>query len=299
MTLRTYAFLLLALGGFAVGCGNDDDPQPPFRPDSGSSAQSEKDAGGRDAAAPSDASGPSDAQTPDASAAAAADAGVDANLNRDATAPAPSDSSVSPGPDASSVPDSGVSNDAATGSDAALPTLAQSSACRACEMTSCVDVDGLIYAQGTDLTKVCSQLTGNATEGRKAGTPKKDLCTALDTCARSTGCAKTNYLACLCGDMTYEECSAKAADESVLELPGVCKDEVLAAVETLIAHEVFERLKAPTYSSTVNALLECTSTYCSDECFAPCMGKADGSACGFNDAQVCTAGSCSDGSLGW
>jgi|GEM_PF-1839909 len=92
--------------------------------------------------------------------------------------------------------------------------------CRACESTACP----------FDLS-ACEQATGNATAGPKAGTPKKDLCTALVACMRRSQCVKPedgDQASCYCGATDETTCITAGGT-------GPCKAEWEAAAESTSA----------------------------------------------------------------
>lgn len=198
--------------------------------------------------------------------------------------------------DASSVAqDSAVPKPDSGGEDAGGSTLAQSDACLACEMTSCVDrVPGAPRALGEQ----CDALEGVAMAGTKVGTPRSELCTAVVDCARRTGCAQPDITTCLCGDLPFSECQSI---DSVFDLGGACRDEIIAASESLESGPIIEGYVdfANTAHGAALDLLACSEAKCADECYAPCAGTSDTEVCDVDlsdgtPLRTCMMNSCPD-----
>jgi hypothetical protein len=139
----------------------------------------------------------------------------------------------------------------------------KSTDCYECLVSSdCLDnaVDGISGLE-------CEDLTGNATAGAKAGTPKSALCLSLLDCVLATSCASTDITGCYCGSLGFG--SACAASTGTPD--GACAQaEVDGAEDTLNepVKTVFNDLfNLPTASGVVNQIYSCgKANQCSSLC---------------------------------
>jgi hypothetical protein len=297
----------LALSGLALyGCGDDDTPEASdaavvreagavsdaaTKADAGSASDASsaqdaatRDGGGMDAATTNDSgqakndAGRLDSAVPDAAA-------------KDGAAPAPdTGTSQGPAPDASVIPASGDP---------------RSAACLACEMTECnmakwPNADGISF-------KTCSDfMNETAEDGPSMGMARRQLCENLLTCVRNTRCADIplaqvpdggetfkDGLRCLAGPMLNSQDLLFTDIDDIADLKGPCLTTIAPAAETLDVAEILERWVNPDFPlGAVFNRVNCQQFVCADECYAPCAGKPDGTACSA-DAPVAPAGTCS------
>jgi hypothetical protein len=124
-----------------------------------------------------------------------------------------------------------------------------SPACLDCQRRECWNlIDG------------CTTLKGDATEGPRAGTPRKELCEQMLACARSTGCDTPTSYGCYCGQTDLGACLDGKGK-------GICRAAVEAAAEATDAGTVFKRLKDKAFASgVVEPLLTCETRGCPNDC---------------------------------
>jgi len=117
----------------------------------------------------------------------------------------------------------------------------------------------------------CSTATGTAAAGPGQGMNKSDLCMAVVTCARQTGCAQPDgdIAKCYCGTAMQEngDCFTKGLGN------GACRAQIEAAAETTTASQIADRLANPDPSMPepyvmgfATTLVACDIAKCNDTC---------------------------------
>jgi hypothetical protein len=133
-------------------------------------------------------------------------------------------------------------------------------ACDACLAMQCV-ADGVPYPP-------CSAVTGVATDGPMAGTPRADLCKAVYACIERTKChASGTASPCYCGTVSGAACLNPGAAN------GVCKSQIEAGEESTDPSAIVTGFaNVQLGAGAAIAALQCAI----DECFDVCV--ADSSA---------------------
>lgn len=167
------------------------------------------------------------------------------------------------------------------------------SGCEPCEKTHCREVFLQHAPTVANFYDDCFNMPGNATEGKAAGTPRKELCRAVVDCARNQDCAQFvpddavegraiqyQFVRCFCDrDITeggyINKCKvAPTSPEPKVEdntfVPGDCEREFMEASERDTLGEAFNGLataKLKPLGAANLLLLECDRKLCLEECF--------------------------------
>lgn len=163
-------------------------------------------------------------------------------------------------------------------------------ACETCEQTFCKNTFKPITPTTADFYNDCFNLPGMAAEGKAAGVPLKELCTAAVDCVRREGCEqfiadevakieplRYQFLHCFCAlDITQSSYTAKCSsdlespDEMTAEATqGKCFREFLEASERNVAGQAFGGVVTAkkAFGGANLLLLQCDRTACLEECY--------------------------------
>jgi cysteine-rich repeat protein len=167
------------------------------------------------------------------------------------------------------------------------------SGCEQCERTHCKQVFAQHVPTVADFYGDCFEMPGNATEGKAAGTPRKDLCGAVVDCVRKQACAQFvaddavqgraiqyQFISCFCDrDITepgyLNKCQvAPLGPDPKIEdntfIPGKCERQFMEASERDSLGEAFNGIataKLKPLGAANLLLLECDRKLCFEECF--------------------------------
>jgi hypothetical protein len=131
------------------------------------------------------------------------------------------------------------------------PLFVKSPDCLACAQAFCADaVDG------------CSTITGSATQGPAAGTPRSQLCNEALSCELTTNCGVNNPADCYCGTASGVACF------NVGSANGACRPQVEAGLETSDPGTVVLNFTNQNYASgRAFFLVQCLLDNLCDSCF--------------------------------
>lgn len=167
------------------------------------------------------------------------------------------------------------------------------SGCEVCEKTHCKEVFEQHVPTVANFYGDCFEMPGNATEGKAAGTPRKELCGAVVDCVRKQKCAQFvaddaiegraiqyQFISCFCDrDITepsyLNKCQVaplgpdpKVEDNTFI--PGECERQFMEASERDSLGEAFNGIataKLKPLGAANLLLLECDRKLCFEECF--------------------------------
>lgn len=167
-------------------------------------------------------------------------------------------------------------------------------ACEVCEQTFCKALNIPVSPTVADFYNDCFNLPGAATQGRAAGVPLKELCTAVVDCVRREGCAqfvseerepdsldtlRYQFLHCYCAldiaatDYSYvTRCGAdlESSNEMVAKATqGKCFREMIEASQRDVAALAFSGVVTAkaAFGGANLLLLQCDLLACREECY--------------------------------
>ncbi len=146
--------------------------------------------------------------------------------------------------------DSGTASSEDSGSTPATADLCTGDPADECETCSC----GMCEME----FKACREVEGAAAEGPGVGKTKKELCQAVVRCGQKAGCRGTD---CFCGDPSL-------LAQCITDTPtGPCKDEIFAAAETTDPQTVVGRQTDQDFAlAFASAVSTCSTNSCADAC---------------------------------
>lgn len=186
------------------------------------------------------------------------------------------------------LPKFGDAPDFQSRSDPEFPTgLASNfySECNPC-VTRCLNRSSDVEDAGAQPTGDCRECTRELDEVCDSCAPHLDDCARFDQlaaieadsgvsttscselldCVLATGCARRNFLDCLCGAGS-EPTTCFEKNRTLDAMPGCCKSEIASAARTTDVDILRSRASDPSYATgAVNQLLACEHTHCARAC---------------------------------